>query len=240
MSGDDVARGFEASQFIISADHLGIDLAVERIECGCGGTFKQDFAVSDDGHARAELADVFDDVGGKDDGDIGADRAEEIEKAVALGGIEASGGLVDDDELRIGEQRLGDAEALFHAAGVGAESFLARGPEIGLIEESIDHLVALSLIGDSFHNGEMLQHVEGGHLGINPELLGEITQYAADGGFVLEDVDAVEMDRAGVWILQGRNGAHEGGLTRTVRPRRPNISLPMVRERFLRALTPLG
>ena len=57
------------------ATTLRPDLAVEHFERLCGRAFEQQFAVGDDGHARAELADVFDDVRGEDDGDVRADGA---------------------------------------------------------------------------------------------------------------------------------------------------------------------
>ena len=201
--------GFEGAELVVGRDDLGQDLAVERVEGGGGRAFEEDFAAGDDGHAGAELANVVDDVGGEDDGDVGADGAEEVEEAVALGGVEAGGGLVDDDELGVGEQGLGDAEALLHAAGVGAEGLLAGGPEVGLVEQSVDHLVALGLVGDALHDGEVVEHVERGHLGVDAELLGQIAEDFADGVLVLEDVDAVERDGAGVGILEGGDGAHE-------------------------------
>jgi hypothetical protein len=52
----------------------------------------------DDGHAAAQLRDVVDDVCRQDHDGLLTDLAEEIEEAHALGGIEARGGLVDDDE----------------------------------------------------------------------------------------------------------------------------------------------
>ena len=65
----------------------------------------------------------------------------------------------------IGEQRLRDAEALLHAAGVGGERFLADIPEIGLLEQGFDHLLALAGGGDALQDGEVVQHVEGGIFG---------------------------------------------------------------------------
>ena len=81
---------------------------------------------------------------GEDDDDVAANGAEQVEEAVALGGIEAGRWLVDDDELGIGEQRLGDAEALLHASGIGAERFLAGIPEIGLVEQRVDHRLSFA------------------------------------------------------------------------------------------------
>src|SRR5580698_9930832 len=108
MRGDDVEVGIDGGEFGVSADDLAPEFAAERVESFGGRAFDEKLTVADDGHARAELADVFDDVGGEDDDDVAADGAEEIEEAVALGGVEPGGGLVDDDELGIGEKSLGD------------------------------------------------------------------------------------------------------------------------------------
>ena len=153
---------------------------------------------------------------GEDDDDVAADGAEEIEEAIAFGGVEAGGGLVDDDELGIGEKSLRDAEALLHAAGVGAESFFAGVPEIGLVEESVDDFFALAGVGDSLHNGEVVEHVHGVHFRVDAEFLGEIAEDLADGIFLFEDVEVVEPDFAFVGILQGGDGAHEGALAGAV------------------------
>ncbi len=48
-------------------------------------------------------------------GQAGEQRA----KAYALGGIESSGRLIDNQEFGVVEQGLGDADALLHAAGIG-------------------------------------------------------------------------------------------------------------------------
>jgi hypothetical protein len=75
---------------------------------------------------RAQLRDVLHDVRGEDDDAVLADLAQQVEEAHALGRVEPRGGLVDDDELRVAEQRDGDAEALAHAARVAAEPLLRR------------------------------------------------------------------------------------------------------------------
>ena len=155
-------------------------------------------------------------MGGEDDGDVAADGGEQVEEAIALGGVEAGGRLVDDDEAGIAEQGLRDAEALLHAAGVGGERFLADVPEIGLLEQRFDHLLALACGGDALHDGEVVEHVERGHLGIDAELLRQIAEDAADLVFLAEDVDAVEVDGAGVGVLQGGDGAHQRALAGAV------------------------
>ena len=66
---------------------------------------------------------------------------EQVVEAVALLGIEARGGFIDDEQLRIAEQRLRHAEALLHAAGEPAHRLLAVLVEVGLLQQCV-HLAA--------------------------------------------------------------------------------------------------
>ena len=94
-------------------------------------TLLQDAPLPHDRQSRAQLGHVVDDVGGQDHDDFLADFGEQVLKAPSLGRIEPRGRLVDDQQPRIAEQRLRDAEALFHAAGKAVDAALAGVPEIG-------------------------------------------------------------------------------------------------------------
>ena len=83
-----------------------------------------------------------------------ADLAEQVQEAHALGGIEAGGGLVDDDELRIAQQRDRDAEALAHSAGVAAELLSPHLLQVGLAQERFDDRLASPPLGDALEHGE--------------------------------------------------------------------------------------
>ena len=194
MRGDDVHLRFQGFEFVIAADHLAPDLAVERGQRIGGRAFQQQFAIGDDGHARAKLANVVDDVSGKNDRDFAADGAEQIQKAIALGGIQSGGGLVDDDQPGIGEQCLRNAEALLHAAGIRAERLFAHLPQIGLLQQRIHHLLALSRRGNALHHRQMFQHVERGDLGIHAELLRQIAEDLADFVFLRQHVETIDVD----------------------------------------------
>ena len=123
---------------LVAGDDLLPDLAAGvRDEVG-GLAFELHPAVGEHRHARAEVGDVVDDVGREDDDDIVADRGEQVEEAVALLGVEAGGRLVDDDQLRVADQRLGDPEALPHTAGEAGDRLVADGPEVGLLEQGLD------------------------------------------------------------------------------------------------------
>src|SRR5690606_23738449 len=121
-----------------------------------GGAGELDLAAGDDRKLGTQLAHVLDDVGAEDDDDVVADVGEQVEEAVALGRVEASGGLVDDDELRPTEQGDGDAEALLHAAGVTTDGVLAGGGEVGLLEQRCDLSPTLLGVDDALEDGEVV------------------------------------------------------------------------------------
>ena len=102
--------------------------------------FKQQLPGGNDGHARTQLADVFNDVGRENYGDVAADRGKQIQKAIALSRVEAGGGFVDDNQAWLAQQRLRDAEALFHAARGGAEGRVVNGEPLdgGVARQVLD------------------------------------------------------------------------------------------------------
>ena len=73
-------------------------------------------------------------------------------------GIETGGRLVDDDQFRIAEQRLRDAEALAHAAGEGAEVLLARVVEVRALQQRVDGVAPLARVDDPLQHREVIQH----------------------------------------------------------------------------------
>ena len=218
MAGDDAKLRFQRAQLVIGDHDLRPYFALQSLKSFLRSAFEQQLSGGDDGHAWAKLADVFDDVRGEDDRDVAAYRRKQIQKAIALGRVEAGGGLVDDDQAWLAQQRLRDAEALLHAAGIGAERLLAKGPEIGLVQQRFDHLFALARVGDAFHHGKVGEHVGGGYLGINTEFLRQVAERLAYRILFFEDVDPIQKDRPAVGLLQGRDGAHQRALAGAVRP----------------------
>ena len=82
--------------------------------------------------------DVGNDVGGKNDDAFAGEFGEQIAEAHALFGIESGGGFVDDEQLRIVEQSLRDADALLHSAGIAAQRALADVGEVDQIQKFVD------------------------------------------------------------------------------------------------------
>ena len=80
----------------------------------------------------------------QDHHDVLADLREQVVEADALRRVEPGGRLVDDDQLRVAEQRLRDAEALPHAAGERAQLLLAHVVQVGLLQQRFDDLAPLA------------------------------------------------------------------------------------------------
>ena len=82
-------------------------------------------SICDQGNICCGGFDIGDDVSREHNDALTGEVGEEIAKADAFFRIEPCGGLVDDEKLRIVEERLRYADALLHAAGVAAKRSLA-------------------------------------------------------------------------------------------------------------------
>ena len=122
---------------------------------------KNHFAAVDDRHAAAELANVLDDVRRENDDHVVADLRQQIQKPMTLVRVETGGRLVDDEQLRLSGERDRDAESLLHAAGESADGFLARVPQIGLLEQRVDELASLAGVRHALERREMIEHALG-------------------------------------------------------------------------------
>ncbi len=78
---------------------------------------RRDFALVDDHHAVAGHADFRQDVRGKNDGVAAGEALDQVAHFDDLLGIEAHGGLIENDDFGIVHQGLGQADALLVAAG---------------------------------------------------------------------------------------------------------------------------
>jgi hypothetical protein len=142
-------------------------------------------------HARAEIRHVVDDVRREDHHHVLADLGEQVQKTVALLRIEAGGGLVDDDQLRIADQRLGDAEALAHAAGKAGQHLLADAPQIRLMQQGFDRRPAVRGRGDALQDCHVVEHFESGDARIDAEVLWQVAQLAPQLLGLGDDVDSL-------------------------------------------------
>src|SRR5206468_2706676 len=117
--------------------------------------------------------DVRHDVRREDDDASLRDLAEEIAKAHALLRVEADRRLVHNDELRVPEQRLRDADALTHAAGVAAEAPVGDAMEVRELEQLLHAAVEVGP-GEPLQPAEVEKELACGQLLVDAEVLREI------------------------------------------------------------------
>jgi hypothetical protein len=75
--------------------------------------------------------------------DEGAEQLEDLRDAE---GVDRRRRLIEDEHIRVLDQRVGDAEALDHAAGVGLDPVVGAVGQADLLEHRIDRLVHLGLV----------------------------------------------------------------------------------------------
>ena len=189
---------------------------------------RRDAAPVHDRHVRTEVGDVLHDVRREDHDHVLPDLGEEVVEAVALLGVQARRRLVHDDEPGVAEQRLRDAEALAHPAGVGSGRLLAHVPEVRLAQQGLDGRAALLGVGQPLEDGEVVQELDGGDARVHAEVLRQVAELAAHGIGVREHVDAVEGHAARVRVLQRRDRPHQRRLARPVGAEKPEHADPDV------------
>src|SRR5690625_1519803 len=115
--------------------------------------FKQNLALADDGHARTQVGDIGNDMRGQNDHHSFTNLGQQIEKAVALFGVQPGGGLVNNNEFRLANQCLGDAKAPPHAARKRAQLLPAHIPQVDLPEQGSHKLATLTAAGYALQTG---------------------------------------------------------------------------------------
>ena len=103
------------------------------------GALVDDAARVDDGDAVAQFLDLGQLVAGEQDGHALLGQApDQLAHVAHAGGVEAGGGLVEDQEARPAQQRGGDAKALAHPVRVAAHPVLGAGAELDHVEHLVD------------------------------------------------------------------------------------------------------
>jgi hypothetical protein len=179
-------------------------------EEGFRSAVSEKLAVRENGDIRGNGFNVGDDVRRENDDALAGKFGKKIAKTDALFGIEAGGGFIDDEELGIVEERLRDADALAHAAGIAAERALGGVGEIYEREEFGD-APAGSRSGDAFYSGEIVEEFDGAEIGVDAEVLWKIAEDGAKSVGMAGDVGVVPEDAAIGRLRDGGEDAHESG-----------------------------
>ncbi len=89
---------------------------------------------------------------------------------------------------------------------------MAHVEQVGLLQQAVDHFAPASPVRQALEAGEMVQQLIGGDLGIDPEVLRQVAQQAADLVFFVQHVQFTQEHRAGIAFLQRCQRTHQGGL----------------------------
>jgi hypothetical protein len=173
---------------IRAIDRLGPDRPAQVVDEIRRSAFADDPPLDDNRHSRTQVGHVVHDVGRQDHDLALADVGQQVQEAISLLWVEAGGGFVDDDQLRVADQRLGDAESLPHAAGEPGQRLLAHIVKIGLAQQIIDDRATLVLVGEALEYGHMIQHGQRRDAWIHAEILREIAEPLAQFGGLVQHI----------------------------------------------------
>src|SRR5439155_9298867 len=154
-------------------------------------------AVVHDRGVGTDLLELGQDVAGEEDGHaLGAEPADELADLAHLLGVEADGGLVEDEELGLVEEGLREGETLTHAGRVGAHFAVDRGAEAGDLEGFVE-----VSFGEGLATGERegLEIVDAGHV-------------RHEAGALDDRADAAQERAAGAHALAEEERAAAGGV----------------------------
>ena len=160
--------------------------------------------------------DVGDDVGRQDHQPLARELCKQVPEALAFLRIQADGRLVDDQQLRIIEQGLGDADALAHAARKPAE------PAIGDIGKA-DHVQAFLDAcrhrprGQALHRREKGEELPRRQGFIDAEVLRQVAQFRTQRIRLAGDVLTTPEHASSGGARQGGQHAHQARLAGAIR-----------------------
>ena len=158
-------------------------------------------------------------VGGDEHGDaeLVADPLHQPEHVVARGGVQPVGGLVEQHQPRVVDQRLGELGPLLHAGGVAADRAVAL-----LGQPHVAQHVGGALAGrgerQARHLAQVHDQVAGRHVGRQAVVLGHVADQGADRAAVGGDVVAEHARAAAGRRHQAEQDLDQGGLAGAVRP----------------------
>jgi hypothetical protein len=170
----------------------------------------------DDGQPVGEALGLVHEVGGQQDGGaLGGEAAQALPDQVAGLGVEAGGGLVEDQQLGLVDQRPGQGEAALHAAGERLDAGVFLALEAGEGEQLGDARADLAL-ADAEVAGEHEQVLGAGEVRVEAVELGHHADPGAGLAGLLGHRQAAQADAAGAGGGEAEGAAQGGGLAGAV------------------------
>ena len=178
----------------------------------------EDLAVVDDGHARAQLLELGEDVAADDDGLAHRPQfAEQLTQLDPCARVEAGRRLVEQEHLRIVDQRVRQAEALLHPARQRLDVGVALVGEVDELEQVADH-PAPRRRAEAVAAGEEVEVLPDLHVVVDPERVRHEPEDATYLVGVPGDGPAGDLGLTGRRQQERREHPERRGLARAVRP----------------------
>ena len=184
----------------------------------CGGVagevgtaaLRTDSAVDEDGDAVAGLLDLLQHVGAEQHRcpAVVGESPDEAQNLLDAGRVDSDGGLVEHDNIGVPDERVGDAQSLAHAAGVGAGRPVGSVGQADVAEEIADAVLGLRRIEPVEPCG-VAEVLTAGHRLVEPDVVGQVADPPLDGERFDSRVEVQHTDRAAVAF--GEAEEHQDG-----------------------------
>lgn len=164
-------------------------LVLQGIDCIVGFVGQQYLVFVYDCYCWVQVGYVFYDVGGQDYCYVFVDGCQQVEEVVVFFWVQVGGGFIDDYQVWVVEQCLGDIEVLVYVVGVGVQFVFVCVLQVYLLQQVVYYFVVLVFVGDVFEYGEVFQQIQCVDFGVYVEILWQIVQLVVYGIFVVQYVD---------------------------------------------------
>ena len=142
-----------------------------------GRAVGDDAAAVDDHGPRAHGLHLLQDVRGDDDGLVLGHVGDELAHLVLLVGVEAVGGLVHDQHLRVVQDGLGDGDAALEALRQRLDPLLQHGGELRLLDRGGDAPLGLLAV-EAADLGDEGEEGARRHVAVAGRTLGQVAELA--------------------------------------------------------------
>ena len=210
--------GLSGGDFVVGSGDVAEELIEVAVAFGLefgGSAVGDNFSLVDDDRAGAGGFHFFENVGREQDCFFFPELLDEFADLVLLVGVEAVGGLVEDEDFGVVNERLRETGAVAVTFGKSVDCLLGDG----LQEAGLDHFLdrfLLSLAGETAHFGNPLQEAGHGHVVVERSGLGEVADLAFGLFGVVDHGDAADFDAAGGGGEEAGDHAHGGGLSGSI------------------------
>ena len=134
-------------------------------------------AMSDDDRPAAHRLDLLEQMGRDHDRLVGPHRGDDLAHLVFLVGVEPVGRLVEDQHLRIVQQRLRDPNAAPVALRQGLDRLVQNFGDVDHLDHPADAQLGFAS-GKAADSGDKVEELGGRHVGIGRRALGQVADAA--------------------------------------------------------------